>query len=75
MSRKRHLIYLCNQSDSRDITLDVFQYGVDGHFWAAILDLKVKMVSENGKNYFIISIQINLTNLVLTNMSNLGAIS
>ena len=35
----------------REITVYVFKYGVGGHFWAAILDLKVKMVSENVKNH------------------------
>ena len=28
-----------------EITVYVFKYGVGGHYWAAILDFKVKMVS------------------------------
>ena len=32
------------------MTVHVFEYGVGGHYWAAVLDLNVKMVSEHGKN-------------------------
>ena len=39
----------------------VFKYGVGSHFWAAILDLNVKMVSERSKNH---SIRYGLLNLV-----------
>ena len=35
------------------MTVYVFKYGVGSHFWAAILDLNVKMVSERSKNVFI----------------------
>ena len=31
----------------------VFEYGVGGHFWVTILDLKVKMASECSKNHSI----------------------
>ena len=43
------------------MTVYVFKYGVGSHFWAAILDLNVKMVSERSKNH---SIRYNLLNLV-----------
>ena len=43
------------------MTLHVFEYGVGGHYWAAILDLNVKMVSEHGKN---LSIGSGIPNLV-----------
>ena len=35
------------------MTIHVFEYGVGGHYWAGILDLNVKMVSQHGKNLFI----------------------
>ena len=47
---KNHFIGLSNTSGSREITVYVFKYGVGAHFWAAILDLNVKMVSERSKN-------------------------
>ena len=43
------------------MTVYVFKYGVGSHFWAAILDLNVKMVSESSKN---LSIRYGLPNLV-----------
>ena len=43
------------------MTVYVFKYGVGSHFWAAILDLNVKMVSERSKN---LSIRYGLPNLV-----------
>ena len=42
------------------ITVYVFKYGVGGHYWAAIFDFKVKMVSEHGKNLSIRSVMSNL---------------
>ena len=43
------------------MTVYVFKYGVGGHFWAAILDLNGKMVSERSKN---LSIRPGLPNCV-----------
>ena len=43
------------------MTVHAFEYGVGGHYWAAILDLNVKMVSEHGKN---LSIGSGIPNLV-----------
>ena len=43
------------------MTVHVFEYGVGGHYWAAILDLNVKMVSEHSKN---LSIGSGIPNLV-----------
>ena len=43
------------------MTFYVFKYGVGGHFWAAILDLNVKIVSECSKN---LSIRSGLPKLV-----------
>ena len=43
------------------MTVYVFKYGVGSPFWAAILDLNVKMVSESSKN---LSIRYGLPNLV-----------
>ena len=43
------------------MTFYVVKYGVGGHFWAAILDLNVKIVSECNKN---LSIRSGLPNLV-----------
>ena len=45
----------------REITVYVFRYGVRGHFWAAILDLKVKMVSEIVKNHSITFLMPEIT--------------
>ena len=39
----------------------VFKNGVRGHFWASILDLNVKKVSERSKN---LAIRSGLPNLV-----------
>ena len=47
-----HDINLSNTSSSREITVYVFKYGDGADFWAAILDLNVKMVSERSKNLF-----------------------
>ena len=41
------------------MTVYVFKYDVGSHFWAAILDLNVKMVSERSKN---LSIRYGLPN-------------
>ena len=55
-------LYLYGPSDSRDITFYVFQqYGAGGHFWAPILDLKVKMVLEDGKTHFLIFLMSEMT--------------
>ena len=43
------------------MTVQVFEYGVGSHSWAAILDLNVKMISEHGK---ILSIGSGIPNLV-----------
>ena len=43
------------------MTVHEFKYGVGGHYWAAILDLNVKMVSEHSKNF---SIRSGMPNLV-----------
>ena len=43
------------------MTFYVFEYGFGGHFWEAILDLNVKIVSECSKNLFI---RYGLPNLV-----------
>ena len=50
-----------NPSGSRKITAYVFKYGVGDHYWAAILDLNIKMVSEYNKN---LSIRSRMPNLV-----------
>ena len=39
-------------------TFHVFEYG---HFWAAIFDLKVKMVSENVKNHSVSLLMAEIT--------------
>ena len=57
-----HPLGVSNTSGSREMPVYVFKYGVGGHFWAAILDLKVNMVSERSKNIFIKS---GLPNLVV----------
>ena len=54
-------IGLTNPSGSREMTVHVFEYGVGGHYWVAILDLNVKMVLEHGKN---LSIGSGIPNLV-----------
>ena len=56
-----HFIGLNNPSGSREMTVHVLEYGVWGHYWAAILDLNVKMVSEHSKN---LSIGSGIPNLV-----------
>ena len=33
------------------MTAYVFKYGIGGHYLAAILDLKVNMVSKHGKTF------------------------
>ena len=48
----------------KEITLYVFQYGVGGHYWAAILDFKVKMVSEHSKSLSIRPVMSNLVGKV-----------
>ena len=45
----------------REITVYVFKYGVGGHFWAAMLDLKVKLVSENVKNHSVTFLMPEIT--------------
>ena len=39
-----------------NIPVYAFQYGVGAYFWAAVLDLKVKMVWEHNSNH---SLRIN----------------
>ena len=46
------------------MTVYVFKYGIGSNFWAAILDLNVKMVSERSKYLSITSITYGLPNLV-----------
>ena len=62
ISGKWHVISLDNPSGSREITVYIFGYGVGGHYWAAILDLNIKMVSEHSKY---ISIRSGMPNLVV----------
>ena len=61
LAGKDTLIHLSDSSDSRDFTFNVFQYGVVGHFWAAIYDFKVKMVSENIKNHSVTFLMQEIT--------------
>ena len=58
ISGKWHFIGLSNTSDSREISV---KCGVGGHFWATILDLNVKLVSDRSKN---LSIRSGMPNLV-----------
>ena len=50
ISGKWHFTGLNNPYGSRKITAYVFKYGVGDHYWVAILDLNVKMVSEYNIN-------------------------
>ena len=52
---------LKNPSGWRKITAYVFKYGVGDHYWATILDLNVKRVSEYNKS---LSIRSGMPNLV-----------
>ena len=58
---KMTLHTLSNISGSKEITAYVFKYGIRGHYWAAILDFYVKVVSESSKN---LSIRSGMPNLV-----------
>ena len=48
-----------------NITVYVFQYDVGAYFWAAILDLKIKMVSEHSKHYSQLVLQCVMPELTI----------